>query len=108
MLSTYISIGTMAGLGAVCRFLLDGWINNHKTLDIPYATWIINTLACFLGGMFAKVVLSTSFDPHISLYISTGFLGGFSTFSTAMVEIARLYEDERYLNLFVFESRYFL
>ena len=101
MLNFSLGVGLLAGLGAVCRYLLDSWINSRTSCSIPHSTWIINTLACFLGGLLAATFAQGSLDTSYSLYLSTGFLGGFSTFSTAMVEVARLYEDKRYVQLFV-------
>lgn len=101
MLKLYILTGISAGLGAVCRFALDSFINNHKSCDFPYATWIINTLACCLAGILGALLSSHVVSAQMSFFLSTGFLGGFSTFSTAMVEVARLYEDKKYINLFI-------
>ncbi len=100
MLNIYMCVGLLAGLGAVCRFLLDAWINAHTSYSIPHSTWIINTVACLLGGILAALLAQEVLGDVASLYLSTGFLGGFSTFSTAMVEVARLYEDKRYAHLF--------
>ena len=96
MYSVYASVGCLAGLGATCRFLLDSQINSHKKVDFPYATWIINAIACFVAGIVAAIMASNILDASYSVYITAGFLGGFSTFSTAMVEPARLLEDKRY------------
>ncbi len=100
---SYILVGIFAGAGAISRFVLDTRINEKKTISIPYATWCINTLACFLGGFVSGLVkhhlFSGSIDPFLMTYITTGFLGGFSTFSTAMVELARLAQDRRYGSL---------
>ena len=101
MLSIYASVGCLAGIGAVCRFGLDSLINAHRKADFPYATWIINALACFMAGIAAASMAQSILDSSLSLYITTGFLGGFSTFSTAMVEPARLVEDKRYGQMFI-------
>ncbi len=101
MLSMYAAVGCLAGLGATCRFLLDSLINAHKSIDFPYATWTINAIACFMAGIVAGIMASNILDASYSVYITAGFLGGFSTFSTAMVEPARLLEDKRYAHLFI-------
>ncbi len=92
----YLAVGVLAGLGATCRFLLDSVINAHKKIDFPYATWTINSIACFIAGIVAGIMARNVLDSSYSVYITAGFLGGFSTFSTAMVEPARLLEDKCY------------
>jgi hypothetical protein len=55
--------------------------------DFPYATLSINVLACFLMGfLFEETLERLTISPVLRLGILTGFLGGFSTFSTFAME----------------------
>lgn len=78
------------GLGAVCRCAVTRGISNIWKRNFPIATLIINAFASFVMGavMFASQCLIYDFVPlrGLSLYAITGFLGGFSTFSTAIFE----------------------
>lgn len=80
------------GLGAVARFLVDSAINKHNHLKFPLGTIVVNVTACFLLGLLTGWALSfvgTVFSADASavkIIVGTGFLGGYSTFSTASVE----------------------
>ncbi|MGO1261127.1 MAG: fluoride efflux transporter FluC [Bifidobacterium mongoliense] len=78
------------GLGAVCRFLVDAWVNKRSRLPFPLGTVVVNLTACLLMGMVAGWVASHIGSEQFRLLAGTGFLGGYSTFSTASVEGVRL------------------
>ncbi|KFI76374.1 fluoride efflux transporter CrcB [Bifidobacterium mongoliense] len=78
------------GLGAVCRFLVDAWVNRRNRLSFPLGTLVVNLTACLLMGMVAGWVASNIGSEQFRLIVGTGFLGGYSTFSTASVEGVRL------------------
>ena len=84
------------GLGALCRFGLDSLITKHARFVIPIGTMCVNILACFLAGLltglFARAIPDTVAAHAVKYMIGTGFLGGFSTFSTASVEGFRQFE----------------
>lgn len=83
----FICTCTATGLGAVCRYLLDGKIKKHSSFAIPLGTIGVNMFACFLVGLSTFILANTAAgSPVVKSLISTGFLGGFSTFSTAMHE----------------------
>lgn len=68
-----------SGLGGVCRWALSSWLNGQH----PLGTLLCNVLGCFLLGMLTKL---SPGDPHMKLLFTTGFCGGFTTFSTFMNE----------------------
>ncbi len=86
-------ICTCGGLGAVARFVVDTAIKRTWRTVFPISTLVINITAAIL---FALTIFScnraTGYVPGASASIpaytiaTTGFLGGFSTFSTAMNE----------------------
>ncbi|GAA1590350.1 fluoride efflux transporter CrcB [Actinoplanes couchii] len=66
-------------LGALTR-----WAISVTWPGTVWTTWAINVSGCFLIG-----VLYTRVERRIPrLLIGTGFLGGYTTFSTAMVEVS--------------------
>jgi fluoride exporter len=90
-----ILIALAGGIGALCRFLLDGWINGRARARIPWlgmplGTVLINVTGSLLLGMLAGWWMFRTGDPGWKLTLGTGFLGGYTTFSTASVEAARL------------------
>jgi CrcB protein len=76
-------VGLGGGIGAIARYLLGGWVL-HQTLQerIPYGTLAVNLAGCLAIGLVAGA--AERFDvltPETRLFLITGLLGGFTTFS---------------------------
>ncbi|KFI97567.1 fluoride efflux transporter FluC [Bifidobacterium stellenboschense] len=84
------------GLGASCRYLLDTTVKTYWTRAFPMSTFVINLLAGLLAGLVAAAALVGGLDESWRLMLATGFLGGFSTFSTAINEMVTLFRKRRY------------
>ncbi|HOC12392.1 MAG TPA: CrcB family protein [Propionicimonas sp.] len=83
------------GLGAVVRFLVDRQIAARLRVGMPLGTVLINVTGSLLLGVITGWWMSHSGDPGLRAVLGTGFLGGYTTFSTASVEAARLALDGR-------------
>ena len=88
-------VGVAGGTGAVARFMLDGAIRARFTTAIPWSTVIINILGSGLLGLLGGLALGEQIPLAAELVLGVGFLGGFTTFSTASVETARLIQSGR-------------
>ncbi|MBQ3829152.1 MAG: CrcB family protein [Aeriscardovia sp.] len=86
----FIAAMAAGGLGALCRYWVGGAINSRTHFKSKMGTFWVNVSACFLDGLlagFAAHFLAAWTGMKILKYIvGTGFLGGYSTFSTASVE----------------------
>ncbi|MCI1220160.1 MAG: fluoride efflux transporter CrcB [Bifidobacterium sp.] len=82
----------LGGLGAAARFLVDTWVNKRNRLTVPLGTIVVNITACLLMGILAGWATSHIGSDSVRLLLGSGFLGGYSTFSTASVEGVRLIE----------------
>ena len=91
---TPLWIALAGGLGAGSRFVLDGLLTERSRRNLPTATLVINVLGSFLLGVVAGWVGSGG-PPLVRSVAGIGFLGGFTTFSTASVELVRLARAER-------------
>jgi CrcB protein len=80
------------GLGAGSRYLLDRWMRPRVSTRLPWPTLVINATGSFALGLL--VGLGTDDTWHT--IVGTGFLGGYTTFSTASVETAQLLIDRRH------------
>lgn len=87
---TTILVALLGGLGAVTRFLLDTLIARRNRWSIPAGTIIINFTASTALGLLTGWTLHHLAPIDAKTILGTGFLGGYSTFSTASVEGARL------------------
>ncbi len=88
-------LGLAGGAGAVSRFVVDGMIRSKFRTVLPWATISINISGSFLLGLLAGFVLGGALPAEAQLIAGTGFLGGYTTFSTANVETVRLIQDRR-------------
>lgn len=87
---TVLLICIFGGLGAAARFVLDGVIRARRAHKLPVATIIINVSGSLLIGFLAGAHISGPLTDSVYLIAATGFCGGYTTFSTAMVETVRL------------------
>ena len=85
-----IEVALGAGLGASVRYLMTQVLKSRARV-FPWATFIINiTGALLLGFLHSKITSS-----HILLLLGTGFLGGYTTFSTFQVELVTLVNNRK-------------
>lgn len=74
-------------IGALARYAISAtW--PHTPADFPWATWSINVSGCFLiGVLYTLLARFRPGDRLTRLFLGTGVLGGYTTFSTAEVEV---------------------
>nr|WP_274380366.1 fluoride efflux transporter CrcB [Kocuria indica] len=80
-------------VGAVLRFLVDRGITVRWAPTFPAATLLINVTGSFVLGVVTG--LSAVLGPVWTLALGTGLCGGYTTFSTAMVDAVRLAREQR-------------
>lgn len=76
------------GTGAFLRYLISSIFNKKY---MPWGTFVVNVLGCFIFGMFVSFLS----DPYNKLLLMTGFCGGFTTFSTFASETAHLFTGSK-------------
>lgn len=92
---TSVLVALAGGLGAVARFLMDALVARRNPFRFPLGTIVINTVGSFVLGLVSGLVVhAAGTDAAMVSVVGTGFCGGFTTFSTASVEAARLWVAE--------------
>ena len=87
---------TLAGAaGAAMRFILDSLLRPKVPTPLPLSTMAINVSGSLLLGVLAGAVLTARAPAEWQTILGTGFLGGYTTFSTASVETIRLIQSRR-------------
>jgi fluoride exporter len=90
----YVAIAIGGVLGCWARYAMTNLVQAIYGRDFPYATLSINVLACFLMGfLFVETLERLTISPVLRIGILTGFIGGFSTFSTFAMETLLLAEQ---------------
>lgn len=85
---TWTGVAVFGALGAAARYRLDATVSARLPSDFPFGTLAVNLTGSFALG----ILVGASVADDASLVFGTGFLGGFTTFSTWMVESVRLGE----------------
>jgi CrcB protein len=87
-----LGIALAAGLGAVCRYVLDQVVQHRTAGEFPYGTFVINIAGSLLLGMVLGLSAHHGLAPQATVVIGTGFAGGFTTLSTWAWETLALAE----------------
>ncbi len=89
----YLIVFAGAGIGGALRHGVNIAAAKIFGLGFPYGTLIVNVTGSFVMGLFAGYFAYRSGVPqHVRLFLTTGILGGFTTFSTFSLDAALLIE----------------
>jgi CrcB protein len=89
-LRVVMAVALGGGIGSVARYLVTTAVPVDAG-SFPWATFIINVTGCFALGLLMVFVLDV-WPPrrYVRPFLGIGVLGGYTTFSTVMVEILKL------------------
>jgi CrcB protein len=90
-LPMWIGVAALGGLGAVARYVLGTELSGLTDSNFPVGTFVVNITGAFLLGVVSGLAVS----ENLSLLLGAGALGGYTTFSTWMLETRRLSEAHR-------------
>ena len=96
MILTVILVSIAGGIGASCRVALDGFISRRIVGSYPLGTTVINVSGSLLLGLVVGLTAAQVLPEQWHLILGTGFLGGYTTFSTASFETVRLLQARRF------------
>ena len=87
MIKAILIVGMGGGAGSMFRYLCQKWVYQFYPHPFPWGTLLVNIGGCFLiGAFYAATEKSSMFTPEWRLLLTTGFCGGFTTFSAFAFE----------------------
>jgi len=95
MLYAIVFLG--AGIGGAMRHGVNVMSGRLLGLGFPFGTLAVNVVGSFAMGLLAGLFLNRpGTDQHMRLFLTTGVLGGFTTFSAFSLDAALLIERHSY------------
>lgn len=109
-LALYIFIGS--GLGGVCRYLASEGIfrliqslctHYRHSLIFPFGTFFVNIVGCFIIGLiYGAISRGVEMSAEMRLFLTAGFCGGLTTFSTFSHDNYILFQGNHLGILFIY------
>jgi len=94
---TILLVGAGGFLGAISRYVVDGFVSSATAGRFPFGTLVVNLTGSFvLGLLFALSIERAVLPSTIRAPVLIGFIGAYTTFSTLTLETWRLVEDGSY------------
>lgn len=87
-----IAIGLGGGIGAIARYAVAVCAEKLTPVNFPLGTLAANLLGCLLIGFFWSSFERVHISREFRLFLFTGFLGGFTTFSTFAIETEEFFK----------------
>ncbi|WP_397475665.1 fluoride efflux transporter CrcB [Pusillimonas sp.] len=104
ILSNVLAVGVGAAFGAIARWLLGIWLNQAAS-TLPWGTLAANLVGAYLIGLALGCFLLFPETPGwLKLLVTTGFLGGLTTFSTYSAETVGLIERGQVLSAIAYSG----
>jgi CrcB protein len=93
----YLIVFLGAGIGGALRHGVNVGATRLFGFGFPFGTFIVNFLGSFVMGLLAGFFVYRAGVPqHVRLFLTTGILGGFTTFSTFSLDAALLIERHQF------------
>ena len=97
-----LAIGIGSCIGGICRYLLSQFIQNKFLSSFPFGTLGVNIIGCFLIGIVFGLSERGNLGIDWRLFLATGVLGGFTTFSAFSNETVGLLRDGQFWHAFTY------
>lgn len=103
-----LAVGCGGFLGAIMRYGMIVWVPRVSVFQdcpIPLSTFFVNMIGCLVIGFLKGIADSLHvFNPTTNLFLFTGILGSFTTFSTFGFETWRLLDEGKIVEVLLYVS----
>jgi fluoride exporter len=94
---TIMWVAAGGAIGSGLRYVVNVWSGRAFGADFPWHTLIVNVVGCLAMGLLVGVMaLKLSVGNEMRAFLTTGILGGFTTFSAFSLDFALLVERKTY------------
>lgn len=97
-----LAIGIGSFIGGISRYLITLLIQNKFLSTFPYGTFAVNIIGCFLIGIVYALSEKGNINVEWRIFLATGILGGFTTFSSFSNETVGMMRDGQYWHAFAY------
>lgn len=105
MVKILFIIGSGSFIGGIARYLASKYIQNSLISAFPFGTFVVNILGCLLIGLFYGLSeRGNVMTAELRIFLTVGFCGGFTTFSTFANENIALLKDGNILYFALYAS----
>ncbi len=97
-MQNYIVVFFGAGFGGILRYWGSSFVYKFLPSNFPYGTLFVNVLGSFLIGMFMYYLNDNELiGAETRIFLTTGFCGALTTFSTFSYETINLFRNKEFL-----------
>lgn len=86
-------VGIGGFIGSVARYLVALWTQARGWTSFPWATLIVNIAGCFLITLILTIAAAITMRTNLRLFLTTGIMGGLTTYSTFDYETTKFFQD---------------
>ena len=94
---TLLWVAAGGAVGSAARYMVNVWSGRMLGMEFPWHTLIVNIAGCFAVGLLVELMaLKLNVGNEVRAFLTTGILGGFTTFSAFSLDFALLVERKSY------------
>lgn len=98
-----LSVFLGGALGASLRYFVNLLVTKFTTASF-FATFLVNIIGCLFIGFLYGISQKYNLNPYLKLFLTVGFLGGLTTFSTFCQESFLFLKDEKFLYFILYTA----
>jgi len=91
-MKSLLLVGLGGAIGSIVRFKIGGWVTHQFVQqNFPLGTFVVNVSGCLVVGLLAGLAVKEDiFSSDVRIFLFTGIMGGFTTFSAFGLETFNL------------------
>jgi CrcB protein len=93
------AVAAGGAIGSVARYLIAGWVQSAAWDGFPFGIFVVNVSGGLVMGILTELMaLKFSVSLEMRAFLTTGIMGGYTTFSTFSLDSALLLQRGAYLS----------